>query len=83
MTLQQNAWYPRGMSKRFQAVIRWFYMGATVLTFLGLVGITAFEVYVRWSLNQNFSFLGGDALAGLALLVAAQMLGLVWLSRSQ
>lgn len=71
------------MSKRFHAVIRWFYTGATVLTFLGVVGITAFEVYIRWTLNQNFAFLGGDGLAGLAILVAAQMLGLVWLSRSQ
>ncbi|MEK7156311.1 MAG: hypothetical protein AAB790_00715 [Patescibacteria group bacterium] len=71
------------MSKRFQTVIRWFYVGATVLSFLGVAGIAAFEVYIRWSLNQNFSFLGGDALAGLALLAAAQMIGLVWLSRSQ
>ena len=70
------------MSQRFHTVIRWFYTGATVLTFLGVVGITVLEVYVRWTLNQTFSFLGGDGLAGLAILAAAQMLGLVWLSRS-
>ncbi len=70
------------MSKRFHTVILSLYTGATILTFLGFFGIAAFEVWVRWSLNQNFSFLGGDGLAGLAILVAAQMLGLVWLSRS-
>jgi len=70
------------MSKRLQAVIRWFYMGATVLTFFGVVGIAAFEIYVRWTLNQNFSVLGANGFAGLAILVAAQMLGLIWLSRS-
>lgn len=58
-------------------------MGVTVLTFLGVVGITVFEAYVRWKLNQNFSVLGANGLAGLAILVAAQMLGLVWLSRQE
>lgn len=70
------------MSKRFHAVILWSYVGATVLTFLGLAGIAAFEVWVRWTFNQNFSFLGGNGLTGLAILAAAQMLGLVWLLRS-
>jgi len=55
---------------------------ATVLTFLGLVAITAFEVYVRWVINQNFSVLDVNALTGLAILLGAQMIGLVWLSRS-
>ncbi|OGG57066.1 hypothetical protein A3D71_02820 [Candidatus Kaiserbacteria bacterium RIFCSPHIGHO2_02_FULL_55_20] len=71
------------MSKRFLTAVRWFCVGATILTFLGVAGITVFEVYVRWTLNQNFSVLGGDGLAGLAILVAAQILGLVWLSRSE
>lgn len=69
------------MSKRFHAVILWSYVGATVLTFLGVVGITAFEAWVRWTLNQNFSVLGANGLAGLAILAASQMLGLVWFSR--
>ena len=71
------------MSKQFLTAVRWFYVAATVLTLLGVAGITVFEIYVRWTLNQNFSSLGGDGLAGLAILAAAQMLGLVWLSRSQ
>lgn len=70
------------MSKTSYAVIMWLYVGATALTFLGAAAITVFEVYVRWIINQNFSVLGGNGLAGLMILLGMQMLGLVWFSRS-
>ena len=71
------------MSTGARKLVFWSYFSATALTFVGLVVMVIFEAHVRWSLNQNFSVLDPNALAGLALLSAAQMLGLVWLSRSQ
>ncbi|MEK7134079.1 MAG: hypothetical protein AAB804_03335 [Patescibacteria group bacterium] len=71
------------MKSYTRAFITRFCIATSTLTFLGLLGIVGFEVYVRWTLNQNFSFLGADGLAGLAILCGAQMLGLVWLSRSE
>lgn len=70
------------MSAKSRPIIFWLYIAATALTFLGFAAITSFEVYVRWLINQDFSVLGGNGLLGLAVLVAAQMLGLVWFSRS-
>lgn len=70
------------MSSKVRTMIFWSYIIATKITFLGFIAITGFEVYVRWVLNQNFSVLEANGLLGLAILVAAQMLGLVWLSRS-
>jgi hypothetical protein len=70
------------MSPKVRAVIIWFYVLVTMVTFLAIAAITIFEAHVRWALNQNFSLLDPGALAGLFALFAAQMLGLVWLSRS-
>ena len=70
------------MSARARTLILWLYVIATIVTFFGVAGIVAFEAYVRWTLNQNFAFLDGNALAGLAILLAAQMIGLAWISRS-
>jgi len=69
------------MSNGARKLVFWFYFIATALTFIALVAIVTFETHVRWSLNQSFSVLDPNALAALALLFAAQMLGLVWLSR--
>lgn len=71
------------MSSSSRSVIRWLYIIATVVTFLSFAGIIAFELYVRWLLNQDFSALASPTLAGLAILVAAQMLGLMWLSNRE
>lgn len=53
----------------------------TVLNFIAIVGLVAAEGYVRWKLNQNFTFLGDSALSALILLFGAQTLGLVWSER--
>jgi hypothetical protein len=70
------------MSATVRKVVFWFYFVVTAITFIGLVTISIFEAHIRWALNQNFSVLDPNAFAGLAILLAAQMLGLVWLSRS-
>jgi hypothetical protein len=69
------------MSNGARKLVFWLYIIATLVTFLGVVAITIFEVHVRWSFNQNFSVLDPNALAALIMLFAAQMLGLAWLSR--
>lgn len=59
------------------------YIACTAISFIGLLALAVAEVHVRWSLNQNFSFLDNNGLLGIAIVVAAQMLGLVWLLRSR
>jgi len=60
-----------------------FYLLATLLTFLGLLGLSGAEVYVRWSVNQNFSFLPGAGYEALAGLFLGQLLGLAYLLRAE
>ena len=50
-----------------------------ILTTFGFIGL---EAYVRWSLNQNFSFLGGEELPALTLASFGLLLGLVYLHRA-
>lgn len=71
------------MDHKHRRFIGWFYLAVTVLTLLAIVGIVGFEVYVRWTLNQNYSVLDQDAFPALLLLFGAEMLGLVWLLRSE
>jgi len=53
----------------------WF----TVLTAIIIFIIVLAEIYVRWKLNQSFTFLGGFELEALTLLLLGE---LVLLSRS-
>ena len=56
-----------------------FYAVAAV-TVLGLVvvfGLIALEVYVRWTANQSFTFLGGGELAALTVSTFALLYGLL------
>lgn len=49
---------------------------AAVLAVLVAIIVIA-QMYVRWSLNQNFTFLGGGELEVLTLSVVALVLGLL------
>ena len=60
----------------------WAYAAITVLTFIGLVALVGFEAYTRWFTNQNYSVLGNNDLASIAMLFAVQTIGFVWLSKS-
>ena len=71
------------MSNNMRKFIQWFCLVAAVVSYLGVAGLVIAEVYVRWTLNQNFSFLGGSGLGGLSLLALGQILGLVYLLRSE
>jgi len=43
--------------------------------------LTIAQVYVRWSVNQNFTFLGGNELEVLTFSSFALLLGLAYLHR--
>lgn len=70
------------MSPRLRTFALWFYVVSTVISYVAVIKLAALEAYVRWSLNQNFSFLGGFGLEALALLALGQTLGLLYLLRS-
>lgn len=57
--------------KRGQFVFCLAYTTA-ILSVISVFAITGFEAYVRWSLNKDFSVLGGSSLA--ALIVASFVL---------
>lgn len=56
-----------------------FLIGFTLLSAVGLAALVVAEVYIRWTLNQNFTLLGGSGLLGIALMVLGLMLGQVYL----
>lgn len=55
---------------------------AALVFLLALAGLTTAEAYVRWSMNQNFSFLGGSGLLGLGVVALGLVLGLIYSQKS-
>lgn len=70
------------MPSKHRMILFWVLAVAAAVTGLAVIGITGFEIYVRWVVNQNYTVLGGDGLPGLMLLLSAEILSLVWLTRS-
>lgn len=58
-----------------------FSMVAAKLAVLGVFVLVGLETYVRWTLNQNFTFLGGGELEALTYSAFALLLGLNYVSR--
>ena len=69
-------------SRRERAVFRLAY-GSALLSALMVVGFIAAQAYVRWSLNQNFTFLGGGELEVLTGATAGIIIGLAFIYRSR
>ncbi len=59
------------------------YMIVTILSVVALFGLIIAHIYVRWSVNQNFSFLPGFTLESLIALVLGELLGFVYLLRGE
>ena len=55
---------------------------AAVVSLLVLAGLVVAEAYVRWSMNQNFSFLGDSGFLGLSILTLGLVLGLIYSQKS-
>ena len=49
----------------------------SVVAILAAFGLIVAQVYVRWSLNQNFTFLGGNVLEALLIAGFGTLLGLI------
>ena len=56
--------------------------GVAIIGVLAAFGLIGLEAYVRWSLNQNFSFLGGDTLPALLIASFALLFGVTYLHKS-
>ncbi|HTR18552.1 MAG TPA: hypothetical protein VMH91_01045 [Candidatus Paceibacterota bacterium] len=60
---------------------RKLYLFTTCLSVLALITLGIAEGYVRWRLNQNFTFLGDLGFPALSLLVLGELWGLAYLIR--
>jgi len=62
-------------------IVSWLALIMAILSALAVAGIIGAELYVRWKLNQNFTFLGGDSLAALIIASFGLVLGLSFIHR--
>ena len=56
-----------------QNVVYWLSIITFIISATLLFGFIGVQTYVRWKINQNFSFLGGFELEALTLLVLGQI----------
>ena len=70
-------------TEKQQCTIYWISLVSAILMLALGVFISAFEMYVRWQVNKDFTFLGGGELAALTVSGTALMLGLMHWSRSR
>ena len=63
-------------------LVFWLSLVVTMISILALFSIVGFELYVRWALNQNFTFLGSNGLAALMLLVGVELFVLAYSQKS-
>lgn len=75
-------WYHRVMKKETrEMIIFWMAIASSSLSIIAFFTLVAGEAYVRYTLNQNFAFLGGFGLSALAFLVLGQVVSLAYLYR--
>ncbi|OGG58724.1 hypothetical protein A3C86_02030 [Candidatus Kaiserbacteria bacterium RIFCSPHIGHO2_02_FULL_49_16] len=66
-----------------QNVVYWLSIITFIISTLMLFGFIAAQTYVRWKINQNFSFLGGFELEALTFLVLGQITALAYIHRAE
>lgn len=54
----------------------------TTITFVAMIALALADAYVRWKLNQQFSFLGDFGMLALSIAFVGQMAALIVASRS-
>ena len=54
-----------------------FSAGLVALSLLFVIVMTAVQIYVRWNVNQNFTFLGGNELEAITVGAFALLIALV------
>jgi len=58
-----------------------FAVGVAVVSVLVVFGFVALQAYVRWGVNRDFTFLGGNVLEALTVSAFGLVLGLAYLYR--
>ena len=58
-------------------VLVYFVGAVTVLGLITVFGLIVLEAYVRWTTNQNFTFVGGGELGALTVSTFALLYGLL------
>jgi hypothetical protein len=66
-----------------ESTIYWISLVSAILMIALAIVISLFEMYVRWQVNKDFTFLGGGELAALTVSGTVLLLGLLHTSRSR
>jgi hypothetical protein len=70
------------MEKR-QNFLYWLSLGSAISALACVATIGVFQVYIRWKINQEFTFLGGFELEALTISAFALIALLTYLHRSR
>ena len=63
--------------------VRTVAMTVATISIIVVLGFIAVQTYVRWNLNQNFTFLGGFELEALTVSAFALLIALLFISRRE
>ena len=69
--------FPMNEEQQRNSMLFWVSFAIAVFSFLIFIALLFAQTYVRWKVNQDFSFLGGFGLESLALLSLGLLLGLL------
>ena len=80
-TCYSSSYMEQHMREKKQKVVAFLSIGIAVLSFLGLIAIIVFQMDIRFTTNQAFTFLGGGELEVLTASIFALVLGLAYIHR--
>ena len=64
-----------------ELIVFWLALISAVVAVVGAVALVGIEAYVRWTLNKDFTFLGGSSLAALIVSAFVLVTGMVYAYR--
>ena len=70
------------MKNNYHNIVQKVALAASIISLVGVLAIVGFQIYVRWTINQNFTFLGGGELEVLTASAFALTLGLAYIYRA-
>jgi len=69
--------------ERRERLVFWSSVLVAKISLLLVFALIGFEIYVRWFINQNFTFLGGFELEALTASAFAFTFGVLYLNRAR
>jgi hypothetical protein len=66
-----------------QAAVFYLTFISALLSVLALIGFSGAQAYIRWTTNQNFTFLGESGLLSLAVVATGLLVALSYLYRQE